>query len=118
VSGRIDWGGSDRIVIQGMRNYEAKVYEAIQAVADHFAAQFETYAKDNATWTDQTGNARQTLRGFKEELAKDVVAIYLAHGMDYGKFLELANQGRYAIILPTLQNHYAAINQMLREIFS
>jgi hypothetical protein len=118
VSGRIDWGGTDRAMVARMGVYEGQVYEAIQWVGDYFAAEFETYAKDNAPWTDQTGNARQTLRGFTEQLAKETVAIYLAHGMDYGIFLELANQGVYAIILPTLEAHYARIRQKLQEIFS
>jgi hypothetical protein len=118
MTARIDWGGTDQIVIQGMRRYEQRVYDAINAVADYFAPVLENYAKDNAPWTDQTGDARQTLRGFSQQLARDIVAIYLAHGMDYGIFLELKNQAAYAIILPTLEAHYGEVTRMLREIFS
>jgi hypothetical protein len=57
--------------------------------------------KENAPWTDRTSNARQTL--WAEVFAmSDVVVLAFGHGMDYGTFLELANQGRFAIITPAL----------------
>lgn len=118
MSGRVDWGGTDRVVLANMTRYGERVIEAINAVADYFSAVVETEAKTGAPWTDRTSNARQTLSGFKVELAKDVVAIYLAHGMDYGIFLETMGQGKWAIILPTLEANYTPIMQMLRDIFS
>lgn len=115
---RVDWGGTDRVVIANMARYEQRVIEAINAVADYFAPVLESYAKQNAPWTDQTGAARATLHGFKVELAKEVVAIYLAHGMDYGIWLEVRFQGAYSVILPTLESHYGEITKMLKDIFS
>ena len=118
MSGRLDWQGTDRVIVANMRQYEQRVYEAIRAVASHFAPILESEAKLNAPWVDRTSNARQTLNAFVTELATDIVSITLAHGMDYGKFLEFSNQGRYQIIMPTLEQNYAPIMQMLREIFS
>ncbi len=118
MTSRIDWNGSDQTITRGMRNYTDKVYEAIRAVAEYFAPVLESYAKENASWIDRTGNARQTLHAFTEDLSREAVALYLAHGMDYGKFLELRFSGRYAIILPTLEAHYGAVGDMLRSIFS
>jgi hypothetical protein len=37
--------------------------------------------------------------------------------VEYGKFLELARGGRYAIILPTIERNIPEINRLLREIF-
>lgn len=113
---RIEWSGDDGIRLK-MDEYRGKVNQAVKAVADYFAPVIEQYAKDNARWTDRTANARQSLHAFVEVLAEDVVALYLSHGVEYGIYLELANQGRYAIILPTLQAHYSQISQMLRSIF-
>lgn len=115
---RIDWGGSDRIVIRNMDLYSQRVVQAIHAVAEYWAPVIESYAKQNAPWVDRTGNARQTLHAFKRELARETVALYLAHGMEYGKYLELRFQGRYAIVLPTLEAHYGEIAKMLKGIFS
>lgn len=112
----IEWSGNAEI-IQRMREYEKKVLEAVRNVADYFAPIIEQYAKDNASWVDQTANARQSLHAWTEILAEGVVALYLGHGVSYGVFLELSFQARYSIIMPTLEAHYPKIEQMLKGIF-
>jgi hypothetical protein len=57
--------------------------------------------KQNAVWTDRTSNARQTLWAEAFDFS-DVVVLAFGHGVSYGTFLELANQGRYAIITPAI----------------
>lgn len=113
---RIIWTGEQQVIAR-MGVYEGKIYEAIRAVADYFKPIVEAYAKDHAGWVDRSGNARQGLHAEVENLAKDVVALYLAHGVEYGKYLELRWSGRYAIILPTFEAHYGQIVAMLREVF-
>lgn len=112
----VRWDGDDRVV-RNMAVYGERVRQAVRAVADYWAPVIEAYAKDNAAWTDRTGNARQSLHAFVEQLSRDSVALYLAHGVEYGKWLELAHAGRYAIILPALQAHYGPIGEMLRGMF-
>ena len=78
-------------------------------------------AKAQASWTDRTGNARTGLFGTSEaDFAAKVVTIYLSHGvgLDYTVFLELANSGKYGVIMRTMQNHYEPLMQMLREAFA
>ena len=59
------------------------------------------YARTNAPWTDRTGKARAGLKtSTKKYTAK--VSVKLFHTVDYGVYLEKANSGRYAILLPTL----------------
>ncbi len=118
MSGRVDWGGTDKIVARNMGLYGQRAKNAAKSVANYWAPIVEAYAKENANWTDQTANARQTLHAFVDDAANDAVAIYLSHGMDYGLWLEIANSGKYAIILPALEAHYDPIIKMLREIFS
>ncbi len=113
---RIEWSGDD-VVRANMAAYGQRVQAAKLAVANYWAPVLEAYAKENAPWTDRTGNARQALHSFVRELSSDTVALYLSHGMSYGVFLELRWAGRYAVILPTLQQHYGAVAQMLRDIF-
>ena len=57
--------------------------------------------KREAPWTDQTGAARRQLLAEVEQ-DDDKIALVLSHGVPYGKFLELSNGGRYAIIGPTI----------------
>lgn len=113
----IEWSG-DKEMLQRLTTYGQNVKLAQHRVAEYFAPIVETEAKQNAPWTDRTGNARQGLHGFVEDLSASVVAITLAHGVSYGIFLELRNQGRYAIIMPTLEANYQPVYDMLKEIFS
>lgn len=82
--------------------YILAILRGVQAIANRYAPEIEAWMKINASWTDRTGNARQTLSAVVNDIALDMVQIILAHGMSYGIFLELANAGNYAIIGPAL----------------
>lgn len=62
----------------------------------------ESYAKMNAPWEDQTGNARNGLTASVFEEGGEIV-LELAHTVDYGYWLEVIQDGRFAIIMPTLE---------------
>lgn len=88
--------------------YIAAIRRGVQAIAQRRAPEIEAWMKQNASWTDRTGNARQTLNTTIEEISLDMVNIILAHGVEYGIYLELANAGNYAIIAPAL-DHWGPI---------
>lgn len=114
----MDWGGTDKQVEQNMTAYgNAVVDVAIAGVASYFAPIWEAYAKENAPWTDQTANARQTLHAWWEKVAAEVVELYLSHGVYYGLYLETRFSGRYAIIWPTIEKFLPEIKSMLDGIF-
>lgn len=100
-----------------LHEYERRVKFAIRQVAVYWSAVFEAYAKQNAPWTDRTGNARQSLYTWIEDLSNDTVRLYLSHGVDYGVFLETKYAERFSIIMPTIRRHLPAIRQMLQDIF-
>jgi len=114
--GQVVWRGQVELG-QNCIVYGNKVIEACKAVLDYFQPIVESFAKQNAKWTDRTSNARQSLHSWVDQLSQDVVALYLSHGMWYGVFLEAKYAGRYAIIWPTLQAHIEPIQQMLKGIF-
>jgi len=66
------------------------------------ARKVEDYAKDNAPWTDRTGDARA---GLTAEVSRDgdAIVMELYHTVDYGLWLEVIQNGEYAIIMPTLE---------------
>lgn len=117
MTARVEWTGVEAMQ-QRMEAYAGQVLEAIQAVADYFEPVLESHAKQNAPWTDRTSNARQTLNSYSEALGREIVALYLAHGMEYGKWLEIRWSGRYAIIWPTIEAHLAEIGAMLQRMFA
>lgn len=88
--------------------YIAAIRRGVYQIARRRAPEIEAWMKDNAPWTDRTGNARQTLTAEAEEVSLDMVSIILAHGMDYGIWLELAHGGAWAIIGPAL-DHWGPI---------
>lgn len=63
------------------------------------------YAKQNAPWTDRTGAARAGL-GVEVSHSFGEVVLSLYHTVDYGLWLEVIQNGRFATIMPTLE-HYA-----------
>lgn len=81
-----------------------KVRAAIGVYADTAAKQMEEDAKKNASWTDRTSNARNSIQGgFGWEGNKCKIA--LSANMDYSVYLELANEKKYAILVPTIQRN-------------
>lgn len=79
----------------------SKAELAIRMYAQEGAKKMQNYAKINRPWTDRTGWARQRLVGWVERLS-DVIRIYIGHGVNYGIYLELAHEKRYAILQKTV----------------
>lgn len=113
---RIEWEGVEEMAAN-IQAYGDAVVRAVGQVADYFAPVMEAYAKEHGPWQDRTGNLRQTLNAFVEELSEEVVAIYLAHGMDYGLPIETRFQGRYSVIWPTIEAHLGEIEGVLHNVF-
>lgn len=113
----LQWQGHNQMMARVLE-YERRIKFAVRQVALRYQAIFEAYAKENAPWADRTGNARQSLHSFVEELSNDTVRLYLSHGVDYGIFLETRFAGKYQIIWPTIHRHLPQIRQMLQEIFA
>ena len=93
-------------------------------------------------WEDRTGNARgglffavdgfglQPLTGEVTPEAKsqmndtsvesgdaNTLIVTLGHTVFYGKFLELSNGGKYAIVMSTIEKNLGELEALMREIF-
>jgi len=112
----VEWTGVEDMMRQ-MQSYADKVEYALVQVATYFKAVFEAYAKENASWTDRSANARQTLHAWVNEVSHDTVELYLSHGVEYGLWLEVRFAGKYQIVWPTIQAHLQAVSLMLKGIF-
>ena len=75
---------------------------AIAMYAQNGALALQNYAREHRPWTDRTGHARQRLTGSVARVSEGY-QITLAHGVDYGIWLELAHEKKYAIIQPTIK---------------
>jgi hypothetical protein len=87
---------------KGIELFEDRVMIAVRMYGETAALKLEGYAKVHAPWKNRTGHARQRLKGVLERKSSTVYRIKLSHGVDYGPWLELANNKKYAIIQPTI----------------
>ena len=85
-----------------------RLLDALFELGQVFAARIEAAAKRDAPWTDRTGHARQGLTARCERVANGIVVV-LYGVMSYQIWLEIAHAGKYAIILPTLEQHYGPL---------
>lgn len=102
------------------KRYLQRARVAILALMKFIGQKMQDEMRTNAPWTDRTANARTGLFTVTQKASKDLVVLYLSHGhtIEYGKWLELANQGKYAIIMPTLQRWLPEIERLLKELFA
>ena len=104
-------------IFANLDSHAARVQVAGKAIFEIYKPVLENYAKTHARWTDRTANARQGLHSDIVELSNDTVALYIAHGMEYGVFLETKYQGRYAILWESIEAVQPQVLSKLRQIF-
>jgi len=123
-----------------IEKYEGKLLVAVHALAGMWGLSVQNAARAGAKWEDRTGNARSGLffavDGFglpplvgrlasadamalKTDTATVAGApqrlvITLGHTVFYGKHLEL--NGKYAIVMSTLESNLSRLEAMLREL--
>ncbi len=117
----IRWRTPPSELARSLEQYGDRVLTAVAAVAQYVATQMQDAAKANAPWEDRTGNARSGLFGTSEtDFAQHVVTIYLSHSatLNYGLWLEIANEGKYSVVMSTMEAHYDQLMSLLREVFA
>ena len=82
------------------------------------ASEIQAKMKLNRPWTDRTGMAKALLNAKVSQPNKNTVRITLAHGVDYGIWLELAHGKNYAIIAPTVRDEGPRIVEDLNNLMS
>jgi hypothetical protein len=128
-----------------MKEHEQKMLVALHALAMNWGQHNQNQARTSARWEDRSGNARSGIffavdgfgfpamfgqldlrgasasagtKGERIEISgsKDKCVIVLAHTMYYGKFLELANGGKYAVIMSTMESNLPVLERQLAEL--
>ncbi len=89
-------------VLTNMKLFQNKFDAAVSVLCDNGAQKMEGYAKQNRKWHDRTGNARGRLKGSWSKEGNRY-KIQIAHGVNYGVYLEFKNERRYAILMPTVE---------------
>lgn len=84
--------------------FPVAVDKALEERLEELATQVEEYAKANAPWEDRSGAARDGLTAEYVDGGLFQHAIVLYHTVEYGIWLEIRWNGRYAIIVPTIEH--------------
>lgn len=87
---------------RNLQNFDKNVRGSVAAVVDYNAGYGEAWLKANARWTDRTGAARTGLTAIS---SRDRQAFYIlmAYAVNYGIWLEIAHDRKYAIITPGMR---------------
>ena len=80
----------------------ANAAQNVVSAMEHGKTEVEAYARANAPWSDITGSAREGLTA-SVYLEGGEVILELAHTVEHGYWLELIQDGSFAIIMPTLE---------------
>ncbi len=87
---------------QRLQQIGPNIKRAMVAAAGKTAPEAEAWMKENARWTDRTGNARNGL-GADVRVSSNKVAVIMYHSVPYGIWLEIRWDGRYAVIGPAVE---------------
>lgn len=96
--------GLDNVIVN-LNNVTDKFKKALYLDSNNISKNMESWAKSNANWTDRTGHARQFLRATVTWESSDKLLIALSHHVEYGMWLELCREGRYAILEKTITEY-------------
>lgn len=101
-----------------LRKFDDRARRAIKATLDYQAAKSETWMRTNARWTDRTTNARNGLFATVDDtLGDDTWLLVLSHTVSYGIWLEVANNGKYAIVRPAWLKANTEVMRRLAKLF-
>lgn len=143
---QIQWVTPPETIAKNLQDYGRRVLVALHAVAVYWGQGCQTQARNTRTWTDRSGAARSGLffavdglgfqpfigqlgeKGRAEAIAAKTdtatiegdanhLVITLGHTVFYGKFLELSNGGKHAVIMSTVQGNLPQLERLLKETF-
>jgi hypothetical protein len=106
----------DSAVINQLRTFDARMDRAITATLAYHATRAVAYARQNASWTDRTTNARNGLFA-RAERNRPIYRLIVAHSVPYGVWLEVRWNGRYQILRPTVDHEGPAVMKTVSQIY-
>lgn len=97
MSNNVDLTFDNEIVLQNIQGLEGRVRQQVNVLGNATGQKMQAFAQENAPWTDRTGDARQLLK-YKSTPDQTGVTISIFHQVEYGLWLEVAHNEKYAIL--------------------
>lgn len=114
---RISLKFDDGEIQRNIAKLDEKTQLALRAAFGFQAARSTAWMKTNAPWTDRTSAARNGLHAVSSHSGSRF-ELLLSHAVSYGIWLEVANSGRYQIILPALRQASRELESLIRNLWS
>lgn len=89
-------------VLNGLVDLGTRTKVGLKVYGDSAGKKLETYAKNNAPWTDRTGLSRKTIEG-GSQMDGEKCVVYVSGNTQQMPFLELCNDKKYAILQPSIE---------------
>lgn len=103
---------------KNLDNMSQKLGAALLMYAATKADELKGKMQTNRPWTDRTSLAKLRLNASVSQPNENTIRITLAHGVEYGIWLELAHGKNYAIIAPTIQQEAPRVIEDLDNLMS
>ena len=114
------WENNSNIQVgQAFLRHEFTVREALLRLMNSWAAELQPQMVAKAPWTDRTGNARQSLSARAYGDARErggQLGVEIAHGVNYGIFLELIKDGRFNILKRTIESNQSEFMKTVKNL--
>ena len=108
--------------VTGMEEAQRKLVEVAlllqeraKVAVEEVMAALEGWAKSEHLYTDRTANTTVSIKGQVAEASALLVRGVLSAGMDYDVYLELARDGKWAFLWPTIEKHKDDIRKMIES---
>jgi hypothetical protein len=92
----------DKKLRKNVLRFDSNLKKNVSAVVDRQAAVTTGWIKQNARWTDRTSAARTGLAAIPNS-GLNYEEIFMSYAVNYGIWLEIANDRKYAIIVPAMR---------------
>ena len=112
---KIDMKGLEESM-KKLKQFTPKLKAALALDAQNIAMEMEKWAKQNVIWTDRTAHARLFLKSTVTWKNSNELMIAISHHMDYGVYLELCNEGKYAILEKSIQEYVPEFQKGWKKI--
>lgn len=103
----LDWtvGATPVVLAESIEAYGRRLHAATLAHARRIAERLPGEMRRAASWTDRTGQARAGLYAEADSDGHRYVTLAAGHMAPHGVFLELKNENRFAVVIPTLDRY-------------
>lgn len=115
---QLDFDYVNSSLSKGIDKLSDKIGAAVLMYCTTKAKELESQMKTNRPWTDRTNMAKVTLNAKVSQPNPNTIRITLAHGVEYGMWLELANEKNYAIVGPTVRNESPRVIRDMQDLLN